>query len=970
MTRPSGRAVPRLSSSAPVDELRRRNTELEALHETALGLVEGLDPSVVLDAIVDRAGRLIGTPHGYLYLVEDGGELLRGEVATGIFVDTIGHTVGRGSGLAGRVLETGAPLMVDCYRRWEHRLRDLDYLNIGALVGVPLRNGPTVVGVIGLAYMDEAGTFGPSELAVLERFARLASLALNNAKIYAALKEELVERTHAEEDLHQAIAQLRRSEADLEMSREEMIRRLAWAIEFRDAETGRHTERMGRYCSVLARRLGLEEEHCELIRVASGLHDIGKIAIPDSILLKTSELTPEERRLAERHTVIGHTILAGSVSPLLELAATIALTHHERFDGAGYPNKLAGEDIPLEGRIAAVADVFDALTSDRPYRRAYSAKDAFELMAPEGGAQFDPLLLELFFDSAPMLTSRRAELEPVACIAPADRMLQGASAPETVSPSVLAAAAESAQAALRSVGDDARCVDAALRALVESGGRHLLPSVYVVDHDRLWLVAQQGYDQVRDGFRLDQGVLARAARTGAPQFVPNVGDDPDFIAAATAICSEVAIPFGDCTPAAGVLNLETRNRALPPESVAILAELARKLGERVERMRRGVGSDVASLARVFVEASSLRGAGEISEFACRTLGRLLGLEAAQINIMTSRGAFAIERFWRQSQSVVDPLPAEVLAQAAREAESVETTCSILDFQSLGIDRPKGGDSNHRLIWLPLRVGGKELGVLVGRAPGPLHLTQDQIEAATLVAQHAASLLDAALALRREQRAAVTDELTGLLNRRGFRDRCRDELERAARTGQSLALVMLDCDDLKAVNDRGGHERGDAVLQMIGQFLRSEKRREDVAARLGGDEFGLAIPDATTEVAVAVAERLRRALIEQGLESGQPITATFGVASYPSDGAALVDLLRAADRAMYRAKLDGKNRTLAVASSALRRQPPRVAEQAQLGNVPPEEERHGPVDENAQLPREERKLVEVIRPRDEPPPEPA
>ena len=116
-----------------------------------------------------------------------------------------------------------------------------------------------------------------------------------------------------------------------------------------------------------------------------------------------------------------------------------------------------------------------------------------------------------------------------------------------------------------------------------------------------------------------------------------------------------------------------------------------------------------------------------------------------------------------------------------------------------------------------------------------------------------------------------------------------------------------------MNDRGGHELGDAVLLMIGDFLRTEKRLEDVAARLGGDEFGLVVPDTTTEQALVMADRLRRSLIERGLESGRPMTATFGVASYPRDGDSLADLLRAADGAMYRAKAQGKNRTLSLVS---------------------------------------------------------
>jgi len=896
-----------------LEELRRRNTELEALHETAVGLIDGLDPATVLDAIVDRAGRLIGTPDGYLYLVEEEGESLRCECATGVFADAPGDRLRRGEGLAGRVLETGLPLVVDSYRTWEGRCRDFDHMTIGAIVGVPLWSGSRLVGVIGLAYMDEESTFGEAELAVLDRFGRLASLALDNARLYSALKQELLVRTSAEQDLHQAIAHLRRSEAELQVSREEMIRRLAWAVEFRDVETGRHTERMGRYCSTLARRIGLDEEQCELIRIASGLHDIGKIGIPDSVLLKPGQLTAEERAIVERHAEIGHSILAGSASPLLELAATIALTHHERIDGTGYPRGLAGDDIPLEGRIAAVADVFDALTSRRPYREAYEAGDALELMARGRGTQFDPYVFDLFLDSSPLVSlpfPAPVQEEPrlTARIAAGPQRI--GPEPDMVSLEILRVAVERAEAALESREGDRHAIDAALAALFDHGGRELLPSVYVVDHDRLWLVSQRGYEQIRDGFRLDQGVISRAVTTGQPQYVPDVTKDPDFILAAHAIRSEIAVPFGEGLPAAGVLNLETSRRVLPPEAIELVARLARGLGERAAGMRRGVGLDVASLTRLFVEASSLRGVEPIAEFAVQTLGRLFELEAASVLLKGPGGQLTVAFYWRRPESPLEPLDQQEVEQLALEAEQADSSCCILDLETVGI-RPQSGS----LIWLPLRAGGNELGALAGRGLRSLSLTHEQIEAATLLAQHAASLLDSALTLRREQRAAVTDELTGLLNRRGFRERFGEELERARRTAQPLAAIVFDCDDLKAVNDRGGHELGDAVLQMIGDFLRAEKRAEDVAARLGGDEFGVVIPGATVDHALAVAERLRRILIERGLESGCPITATFGVAAYPSDGTGLHDLLRAADRAMYRAKAEGKNRTVALASSS-------------------------------------------------------
>jgi len=198
--------------------------------------------------------------------------------------------------------------------------------------------------------------------------------------------------------LSQAIV-LARSQAELVASREQTIERLARAVALRDGETAEHNQRMSELCGVIAHSIGLDEEQCALIRSASAMHDIGKVATPDSILLKPGPLTEVERIEVERHAETGHLILAGSGSQLLELAATIALCHHERWDGAGYPRGLAGEEIPLEGRIAGVADVFDALTSDRPYRPAMSPADAVEIMRSGRGSHFDPAVFDAFIAS-------------------------------------------------------------------------------------------------------------------------------------------------------------------------------------------------------------------------------------------------------------------------------------------------------------------------------------------------------------------------------------------------------------------------------------------------------------------------------------------------------------------------------------------------------------------------------------------
>lgn len=183
--------------------------------------------------------------------------------------------------------------------------------------------------------------------------------------------------------------------AALRASREETISRLARAVESRDPDTGSHIERMSQLCGALAARCGLDPES---MRVASLLHDVGKIAIADSILQKPGPLTDDERAAMQEHARIGYEILSGSESDLLNLAAKTALTHHERWDGTGYPRGLAGTEIPIEGRIAAIADVFDALTSDRCYRPAYGFEDAMGIMCARRGSHFDPDLLDLFME--------------------------------------------------------------------------------------------------------------------------------------------------------------------------------------------------------------------------------------------------------------------------------------------------------------------------------------------------------------------------------------------------------------------------------------------------------------------------------------------------------------------------------------------------------------------------------------------
>jgi putative two-component system response regulator len=210
--------------------------------------------------------------------------------------------------------------------------------------------------------------------------------------------EEMVQtRTKALQDAHQKLRD----------SRLQVVRRLGRAAEYRDNETGLHIIRMSNIAALLGQAAGMDEYSSNLLLNASPMHDIGKIGIPDHILLKPGKLDPEEWDIMKTHAQIGADILAEDDSDLLCMARDIALTHHEKWDGSGYPNSLQGEKIPLVGRVTALADVFDALTSERPYKKAWPVDDAVRLITEESGKHFDPALVEHFMKLLPEIIDIR-----------------------------------------------------------------------------------------------------------------------------------------------------------------------------------------------------------------------------------------------------------------------------------------------------------------------------------------------------------------------------------------------------------------------------------------------------------------------------------------------------------------------------------------------------------------------------------
>ena len=202
----------------------------------------------------------------------------------------------------------------------------------------------------------------------------------------------------------------REAHEDLKESYLDSIHRLVMAAEYKDADTGDHILRIGKYCPFIAEKLNLSQDFIDNIGYAAPMHDIGKIGIPDTILLKSGMLTDSEFDIIKTHTIIGAKLLSQSKSRILQMAEEIALTHHEKFNGKGYPYQLKGTDIPISGRIIAVVDAFDAITSNRPYKEAYPVEVALKLLTKERGEHFDPDVLDVFVENFDAIVEIRGEV--------------------------------------------------------------------------------------------------------------------------------------------------------------------------------------------------------------------------------------------------------------------------------------------------------------------------------------------------------------------------------------------------------------------------------------------------------------------------------------------------------------------------------------------------------------------------------
>jgi diguanylate cyclase (GGDEF)-like protein len=489
----------------------------------------------------------------------------------------------------------------------------------------------------------------------------------------------------------------------------------------------------------------------------------------------------------------------------------------------------------------------------------------------------------------------------------------------------LAGACRRAVERLEATPDAAAAAEAAVAALYEELG-DVFVSVFVLEHGRLWIVAQQGYTMIPDGLSVEEGVMGRAVRQRRAQIVRSVEADPDYVAAARSVTGEIAVPLQRDGAVVGVLNIETTASPPPVDAARLLRPLARAFVPVVERLRSARALDLSALARLFVYVSSLRDPHAIADIAAGSLARVLPVETSQVSLFNDDGTLEELASWRSGRA----------APLALDDAALTTIRGLADmtavFELLSWPTPDGDSCS--VVWLPLRAGAVEFGVLVGTSRWTRDYDREQAEVAALLAAHAAASLDAALALGRERLSALTDPLTGLLNRRGFEQRLDEELATAQGEREPLSLLVLDCDDFKVVNDRAGHEFGDALLRETGRALAGLSPEEASCARLGGDEFVVLLPRTDAAAGQAVGDRLRLGLAGALADAGYPLRVSAGLATYPFDGAAGSQLLRAADQALYAAKDQGKDRVVVFRDAMRRPSAPRPAARARDRRRPP------------------------------------
>ncbi|MFN4250381.1 diguanylate cyclase [Deinococcus sp.] len=791
-----------------------------------------------------------------------------------------------------------------------------------------------------------------------------AERARHDADVYRQLNET------AQHARLQAEETVRVRTAELEAVQIEIVTRLGMAAEYRDDRTGQHTRRVGELSGQLAQMMGLPPEEVDLIRWAARLHDIGKIGVSDDILLKTSPYTPEEFERMKLHTIIGAKVLEGSTSRLLRMAEEIARTHHERWDGAGYPRQLRGTDIPMSGRIVAVADVFDALTSERPYKEAWTVTAALEEMQRGSGTQFDPDIVERLIM---MVTSNQPELKPM--LAPrrypdlrpptpgpqaqdqdcqeAQRLIEQAWSVRQSDPRGGALIAPRALDAARRCGDDLT-LGLAQRT---SGFYCFMAGQY-----------EEALTHLSQG--MDIGILCdnRALQADCANFTAAVYSNlqeyekaADHLAVVLRIAREDHDRLREAHSLHNLSNLHYYNRdytkamELAEECLGLYRSLDHVSGmafalsmQATVAFDLGQPEQAAQAARAAMTYAEQAGSQEVGTIALATAGRA----TAQLGNV-QEGIALLQRAIRDAQTHDLTLP-----QAEHHLELGRVLQNTGDFSgarehyghSLALAEPLAAKSIMMNTYLQLAelcaAEGRyqeafdlyrrhhdverEIHSLTAALKTRALMTQLEVERVKSEAQiyrlKTIELASANEALERVnteksglvnmleeqsrllERQLSEDGLTGLFNRRHVEGVLQHEFLHGRVTQAPLCVAMADIDHFKQINDQFSHLVGDQVLRAVAALFQNAVRPTDSVGRYGGEEFLFVFPNTTTGQGQRICERVRELVNTYDWSQIHPaLTVSLSMGVATDPRVPNHErLVSLADEQLYRAKRSGRN----------------------------------------------------------------
>ncbi|MGM9323088.1 diguanylate cyclase [Deinococcus aquaticus] len=796
-----------------------------------------------------------------------------------------------------------------------------------------------------------------------------AERARHDADVYRQLNET------AQHARLQAEETVRVRTAELEAVQIEIVTRLGMAAEYRDDRTGQHTRRVGELSGQLAQMMGLPPEEVDLIRWAARLHDIGKIGVSDDILLKASPYTPEEFERMKLHTVIGAKVLEGSTSRLLRMAEEIARTHHERWDGGGYPRRLSGTDIPMSGRIVAVADVFDALTSERPYKEAWTVTAALEEMQRGSGTQFDPDIVERLImmvtsnqpELKPMLAPRlHPDLHPPAPTAPAtsercqeaQQLIQQAWSVRQSDPKGGALIAPRALDAARRCGDDL-ILGLAQRT---SGFYCFMAGQY-----------EEALTHLAQG--MDIGILCdnRALQADCANFTAAVYSNlqeyekaADHLAVVLRIAREDHDRLREAHALHNLSNLYYHNRdhAKAMELVQEGLELYRSLNHVsgmafALSMQATVAFDLGQ-PEVAAQAAqaAITYAQQAENLSVGNTARATAGQAAAYLGDTERGIAMLREAIKEARnndlSLLEAGHLYELGRVLHRSGDLSGAQNCYE-QTLALAEPLAARDVMMNTYLQL----SELHSVQGRTQEALELyrrhhdvereihsltaalktralmTQLEVERVKSEAQiyrlKTIELASANEALERVnteksglvnmleeqsrllERQLSEDGLTGLFNRRHVEGVLQHEFLHGRVTQAPLCVAMADIDHFKQINDQFSHLVGDQVLRMVAALFQNAVRPSDSVGRYGGEEFLFVFPNTTTEQGQRICERVRELVNVYDWSQIHPsLTVSLSMGVATDPRVPNHErLVSLADEQLYRAKRSGRNRVCAL-----------------------------------------------------------